>query len=78
MKTSRALAVVLGLALTLQAFASLAQQATDSVAAPATPVAKAVAGTGYTFETTPFWQDELDYTGRPDPAKWTHQQGGHG
>ncbi len=78
MKTSRALAVVLGLALTLQAFASLAQQATDSVAAPATPVAKAVAGTGYTFETTPFWQDEFDYTGRPDPAKWTHQQGGHG
>ena len=78
MKTSRALAVVLGLALTLQAFASLAQQATDSVAAPATPVAKAVAGTGYTFETTPFWQDEFDYTGRSVSVKWTHQQGGHG
>lgn len=30
------------------------------------------------FETTPFWQDEFDYTGLPDPARWALQQGGHG
>ncbi|HEY8395601.1 MAG TPA: glycoside hydrolase family 16 protein [Bacilli bacterium] len=24
------------------------------------------------------WADEFDYTGAPDPKKWTHQFGGHG
>src|SRR3546814_4244740 len=27
----------------------------------------------WTFEGTPAWQDEFDYTGRPDPAKWGHE-----
>lgn len=30
------------------------------------------------FETAPAWQDEFDYTGAPDPAKWGHDIGGHG
>src|SRR3546814_10771417 len=32
----------------------------------------------WTFEGTPAWQDEFDYTGRPDPAKWGHDLGGDG
>src|SRR3546814_15900549 len=32
----------------------------------------------WTFEGTPAWQDEFDYTGRPDPAKWGHDPGGDG
>lgn len=30
------------------------------------------------FGTTPVWQDEFDYEGRPDPAKWDYDIGGHG
>lgn len=30
------------------------------------------------FEAAPAWQDEFDYTGAPDPAKWGHDIGGHG
>lgn len=30
------------------------------------------------FEATPAWQDEFDYTGAPDPAKWGYDIGGHG
>src|SRR3546814_18525075 len=32
----------------------------------------------WTFEGTPAWQDEFDYTGRPDPAKCGHDLGGDG
>src|SRR3546814_20353152 len=32
----------------------------------------------WTFEGTPARQDEFDYTGRPDPAKWGHDLGGDG
>lgn len=27
------------------------------------------------FESTPAWQDEFNYTGRPDPAKWSYDLG---
>ncbi len=30
------------------------------------------------FETTPVWQDEFDYTGAPNSAKWGYDIGGHG
>lgn len=33
---------------------------------------------GWTFETTPFWADEFDYEGLPDPAKWDYDIGGGG
>lgn len=33
---------------------------------------------GWTFETTPVWADEFDYTGRPDPSKWGYDIGGGG
>ena len=33
---------------------------------------------GWTFENTPFWSDEFDYQGLPDPARWGYDIGGHG
>ncbi|MCW5579957.1 MAG: glycoside hydrolase family 16 protein [Luteimonas sp.] len=30
------------------------------------------------FEDAPSWQDEFDYTGKPDPRKWGYDTGGHG
>ncbi len=30
------------------------------------------------FASTPAWQDEFDYSGRPDPAKWGYDLGGDG
>ncbi|WP_240773218.1 family 16 glycosylhydrolase [Pontibacter sp. SGAir0037] len=32
----------------------------------------------WTFETTPVWADEFEYTGQPDPAKWGYDIGGGG
>ena len=32
----------------------------------------------WTFASTPTWQDEFDYSGKPDPAKWGYDLGGHG
>ncbi|MDP2235116.1 MAG: glycoside hydrolase family 16 protein [Bacteroidales bacterium] len=33
---------------------------------------------GWTFEEAPFWFDEFDYNGLPDPAKWGYDIGGGG
>lgn len=45
----------------------------------ATPsVAQATQESDATFESTPAWRDEFDYTGRPDPAKWGYDLGGDG
>ena len=33
---------------------------------------------GWTFEETPTWTDEFDYSGLPDPAKWDYDTGGSG
>ncbi|QHS60466.1 glycoside hydrolase family 16 protein [Chitinophaga agri] len=33
---------------------------------------------GWTFETTPVWADEFDYTGLPDATKWGYDIGGSG
>lgn len=32
----------------------------------------------YSFETTPHWQDEFNYTGLPDSSKWNYDLGGSG
>lgn len=32
----------------------------------------------YFFEDSPIWQDDFEYTGAPDPAKWGYDLGGHG
>ena len=32
----------------------------------------------WAFESTPAWQDEFDYRGKPDPAKWGYDLGGDG
>ena len=77
MKAACLLRVVLTLSLASQAFAGFAFQA-GSAAIPVIPGGEVAASTDHVFETTPFWQDEFEYAGRPDPAKWTHQQGGHG
>jgi beta-glucanase (GH16 family) len=33
---------------------------------------------GWTFESTPVWQDEFNGNGRPDPTKWGYDLGGDG
>ena len=33
---------------------------------------------GWSFESTPCWSDEFNYTGLPDPAKWGYDTGGSG
>ena len=32
----------------------------------------------YEFAATPSWQDEFDYSGKPDPKKWSYDLGDHG
>ncbi|MFT3911756.1 MAG: glycoside hydrolase family 16 protein [Ferruginibacter sp.] len=32
----------------------------------------------WAFETTPIFQDDFNYTGAPDPSKWTYDLGGSG
>lgn len=32
----------------------------------------------YTFEASPVWAEEFDYTGAPDPNSWTYDTGDHG
>lgn len=33
---------------------------------------------GYAFETTPSWQEEFNYTGKPDASKWSYAVGDNG
>ncbi|AKC87778.1 glycoside hydrolase family 16 protein [Pseudoxanthomonas suwonensis] len=40
--------------------------------------AGAARGRSWTFADTPSWQDEFDYQGLPDPAKWGYDIGGKG
>lgn len=32
----------------------------------------------YSFDTIPYWSDEFNYTGTPDPDKWGYDLGGNG
>lgn len=59
----------------LQATACVAQGTITAVASPAPQSAQSAS---WSFEATPAWQDEFDYTGLPDPDKWSFQQGGDG
>ena len=69
----RSLWRVLGALLVLQLAACVAGRGGDAVNVPA------IAGDDvWAFEDTPAWQDEFDYAGRPDPAKWGHDLGGDG
>lgn len=42
------------------------------------PTATAPVDKGWTFETTPFFTDEFNYTGKPDSTKWGYDVGGGG
>jgi beta-glucanase (GH16 family) len=44
-------------------------------AKPYVYVATAPVDKGWSFETTPAWSDEFDYTGTPDTSKWTYDLG---
>ncbi|WP_143307081.1 glycoside hydrolase family 16 protein [Chitinophaga vietnamensis] len=46
--------------------------------APAPPVTNGPVDKGWTFEPTPVWADEFDYTGLPDASKWGYDTGGGG
>lgn len=74
MKRSTMLLDVLTLLFALQATACFGQP--KERAAPAT--SPAPQDKGWTFEPAPTWQDEFDYAGRPNPAKWGYDLGGKG
>ncbi|KAF1714966.1 glycoside hydrolase [Pseudoxanthomonas yeongjuensis] len=59
----------------LHASTCLAQEAAGTAAITASP---SPPHTSWSFETTPAWQDEFDYSGLPDPGKWSFEQGGDG
>ena len=44
----------------------------------APPASAPIPDKAWTFESAPAWQDEFDYSGKPDPAKWGYDLGGHG
>lgn len=50
----------------------------DGDKTPASNPPKVPVDKGWTFETTPVWSDEFEYEGKPDPAKWDYDIGGHG
>lgn len=70
-------ALILLTALQIQAVACSAQRK-DSISAPVSPVAQGPQDKGWTFETTPVWQDEFNYSGLPDSTKWGYDIGGRG
>ena len=45
---------------------------------PVPPTPAAPVDSGWTFETTPVFQDEFNYTGAPEPSKWYYDLGGSG
>ena len=75
MKRSRTLFDGLTLLFLLQMTACLARESEPAVAIPASP---SPPPTSWSFETTPAWQDEFDYTGLPDTARWSFERGGDG
>jgi len=63
-----------GFALTLAACRGAdVPRPTNTTVAAAKPVNE-----DWTFETTPVWADEFEYTGKPDPTKWGYDLGGSG
>lgn len=69
--TMKVLHFVIGVSAGILALAvGTGQASTDSMAASAPA--------GWRFSDVPVWQDEFDYDGAPDPAKWSYDLGGHG
>lgn len=77
MKRPRMMRDGLTLLFVLQAAACLAQENKPAAATHAPP-SPSPSPASWSFEATPIWQDEFDYAGLPDPAKWSFQQGGDG
>lgn len=67
----------LGLLIGLHVTACSGQEK-DTVSAPVPPAPQGPQDKGWSFETTPVWQDEFDYTGLPDATKWGYDIGGSG
>jgi beta-glucanase (GH16 family) len=75
MKSSRTLfyAVILLSALLSGVCLAQARETTAGEPVPSSPPPE-----GWSFETTPAWQDEFDYTGLPDRTRWSFEEGGNG
>jgi beta-glucanase (GH16 family) len=58
-------------------FFEIAIAAAIAGCAPSTPD-QVVAPAPYEFAPIPSWQDEFNYTGKPDAAKWSYDLGDHG
>jgi beta-glucanase (GH16 family) len=72
----RSLALLLIFSLNV-GFACPQQKETTAAPVVSTPAPSASAKE-YTFSETPTWQDEFEYSGRPDPARWGYELGGSG
>ena len=48
------------------------------VTPPISTPASVTAPVTYSFDKTPIWQDEFDYTGLPDSTRWSYELGGSG
>jgi beta-glucanase (GH16 family) len=72
MRTSQWLILIL-LGLSIPACKDDSNVAKPYISFPTPPTDK-----GWTFESTPVWFDEFDYTGLPDPARWGYDTGGGG
>lgn len=77
MKRSRTLLAGLALLVASHAVVCFGQQSKSDGVSTA-EVMQASQHKDWKFEATPSWQDEFDYTGAPDPAKWGYDIGGHG
>ncbi len=42
------------------------------------PTMTAPVDSNWKFETTPYWSEDFNYTGKPDPNNWTYDIGGSG
>ncbi len=51
---------------------------TDKKVIPVVAPAPQVTDLGWTFETTPVWQDDFNTSGIPDQSKWSYDVGGSG
>jgi beta-glucanase (GH16 family) len=69
---------ILVVAIVLVSVAACSRKTSGGTVAPPPPPPPPQPPIVYSFETTPVWQDEFDYSGLPDGAKWGYDIGGHG
>lgn len=67
-----------GLALLFALLAAACSSQPKNGAVARVPVASNTTQDKWTFETTPAWQDEFDYSGPPDAGRWGYDLGGDG